>query len=616
MTHTRLKRFVHFLAGLFLLAVPLILIANLNTPTATAGVNHFPPLQSQPVIGFSNTSYLQNEGAGTATINVTISQAPVTTATVEYLVVNGSATSPSDYSVSPNPGTLTFTSGGGTTLSFIITINNDTMDEPNETVNLILRNPVNATLSGTNSTAVLTIQDDDPTPTSTPIAGSPTPIYVDIYEPNDILQDAATILVDDDPACDITLWPASDVDYFRFVAKAGKAYEVLTSNLDEGIDTELTVYNTVGNPIATNDDYEFGNRASQVIFSASVYGYYYARVTNKNPGDPANQTYCFEVNEIQGTATPTHVPTLTPVPGADACEDNGDFDTACLIGAGETYTLNFVPAVGQGPDNDYFRLWIKTGIFYTCETLNLSSVNDTNMILYDQNHNGLGGNDDKAPGDFGSLVSYRATYTGWLYILVGPYAPPEYALSYLYTYSLRCLESVPTPTPTGTATRPPTSGGGTGGGTGGSQPPQTPTPLPTSVFPTFPATPTPFEFPTPTATPNVQVMPLPTNTPTGGGGPQQTIQVNVTIYYDSNNNYTPELTEGVEDMAVTFFDNSTGELLAFGYTNEAGVISSGALQVSGPVRVSIPFLGYNQVVTSSANITLRIAPWPAPGNIP
>jgi hypothetical protein len=41
-----------------------------------------------------------------------------------------------------------------------VPINDDTLDEPNETVNLVLRNPVNATL-GTQSTAILTIVDND-----------------------------------------------------------------------------------------------------------------------------------------------------------------------------------------------------------------------------------------------------------------------------------------------------------------------------------------------------------------------------------------------------------------------------------------------------------------------
>jgi hypothetical protein len=112
--------------------------------------------------------------------------------------------------------------------------------------------------------------------------------------------------------------------------------------------------------------------------------------------------------------------------------------------------------------------------------------------------------------------------------------------------------------------------------------------------------------PLPTPRPVIQVIPLPTNTPVSIFQP--TINLNLTVYFDRNGNFSPELTEGVEDVAVTIYDNATAELLAFGYTNETGAIRFGALAVSGPVRISIPFLQFNQVVTSDSTIFIRIAP--------
>jgi len=426
---------------------------------------------------------------------------------------------------------------------------------------------------------------------------SSTAIFVDSFEPNNSIETAYNTAPDAAALTNVTLWPVGDVDYFSFTGKAGLAYQVSTGNLSAGLDTVLTVFDTQGNEISTNDDYEPNNRASRVTFSAHVEGFYYAKIVNVNPGDPANLSYSFRVVQIQGTATPTAYPTGTRVPGADICEYNGDFDQSCLIGTGSPLDMNFVPLHGEGPDNDFYRLWVKAGLFYTCQTFDLSSVNDTNMIIYDQNRNGLGGNDDKAPGDLSSQVSVYANYTGWLFILVGPYAPPEYALSHLYTYSIRCDETVPTPTPVPTIYYPPSSGGGTR--------PPTPTPI---VFPTFPPTPTPITFltPQPTPRPIIQVIPLPTNTP--AAVMQPTINLDLTVYFDRNGNFTPELTEGVEDVAITIYDNATGELLAFGYTNEMGAIRFGALAVSGPIRISIPFLQYNQVVTGDSSIFIRIAP--------
>ena len=436
------------------------------------------------------------------------------------------------------------------------------------TVILRLSDPTNADLDPSRDASVLTILEDQ-VPTGTP--RTPTPVFVDKYEPNNTLETAFPTSVGAPALCEITLWPSGDIDWFRFTVKDDDAYEALTLDLSPGLDTVLTVYDNQGKVVDTNDDYEFGSLASSVEFTAKASGTYYAQIVNKGGSDTANETYCFEVNQVQGTATPTPLPTATRVPGADICEYNGDFDSACLIGAGDTFDMNFVPIWGEDTDNDFYRIWVKPGLFYNCETFNLSSVNDTNMILYDQNQNGIGGNDDRAPGDFGSEVSFFATYTGWLYILVGPVAPPEYALSFLYTYSLRCTETVTTPTATPAPTRPPSSFVPSPPTTTPSPSIETPIPTITSVVATS------------TATPNVQVQPLPTNTPVAAAGRE--ISFELTVYYDLNLNFTPELTEGVEDVGVAIYDNMTNELLAFGYTNEAGTIRFSSLIVSGMIRI-------------------------------
>jgi hypothetical protein len=554
--------------------------------------------QTLPEVEFSAQSYSVTEGSS-RTINVNIFPAPTVTATVDYLTLDGSAVAGVDYVATT--GELEFVPGGSTTQSFSVqTIANSSTDG-DRTVNLILRNPVEATL-GSQFLAELIIEDDDPTPTATTDAEA-TPIFVDVYEPNNSIDAAFGTSAGATPLCDATLWPVGDIDYYRFIGKDDSAYEVLTTDLSAGLDTVMTVFDTEGDEIETNDDYQFGNRGSQVLFTAKKDGYYFARVINQSGSDPADQTYCFEVSEIAGTATPTPFPTTTPVPGVDDCEYNGDFDQSCLIGVNSPLdNMSFVPIWDEGPDNDFYRLWMKEGIYYTCRTFNLSSVNDTNMIIYDQNFNGITGNDDRAPGDLSSEVSYQSTYTGWLYILVGPVAPPEFSVSYLYTYSIECVDAVLTPTPSPVPTRPPSSGGGVPS-------PPTPTPI---LSPTLGPTPTTFAPVTqqPTPRPVVVVVPLPTVTP--AAEVEQTINLDLTVYYDSNLNFTPEITEGVEDVSVAIYDNGTNELLAFGYTNEAGSIRFGSLVVSGEVRISIPFLQFNQVVTSDSTVFIRIAPFLLP----
>lgn len=598
MNHTRPKRLLRFSLGVLVMVLLLIAaIAALDTTSVAADVNlAAPQAQANRLIGFEFQNYVVSEAAGKATIGVVINQSPVTTSTIEYLTVDGTAKAGVDYIATS--GTLSFTASGDTAQSFDVTIINDEIDEPNKTVNLILRNPVNATLNPLANLAVLTIQDDEPTPTSTPgTAATPTPVFADDYEPNNTLQNAYTTSPDAAALKAATLWPAGDVDYYRFAGKKGAAYEILTSNLTAGIDTVLTLYNPSGNVIASNDDGTAGSRASKITFTAGADGFFTALVTNKSPTDPANQTYDFEVNQVAGTPTVTPLPSATRVPGADACEYNGDFDSACLIGAGETLNVNFVPLFGEGPDNDFYRLWVKAGLGYTCQTLNLSSVNDTNMIIYDQNKNGLAGNDDRAPGDLASEVTYRATYTGWLYILVGPVSPVSYADSFLYTYSIQCTEAV---APTATATSPPISSGG------GSPRPPTPTSFTAPSLSPTPALTSTLTAVAPTPTLNVQVNPLPTST--SAGPTAQTLSINLTVYFDANLNFTPELTEGIEDVAVAIFVNSTNEMIAFGYTNEAGAIRFGPLETPGTIRISVPYFNYTQVVSGDSNIVIRIAP--------
>ncbi|RMG94232.1 MAG: hypothetical protein D6706_14100 [Chloroflexi bacterium] len=598
----RTKRLLFLLAFVFLSF--LLMIALWGTVLPQGAVQAAPLQQTGPTIQFSSASYSRSENGGSATITVDINGTLTGTASVEYLTVDGTATSGSDYTAAS--GVLTFTTSPSS-LTFSVTIINDSTDEPDETVNLVLRNPVNAVL-GSDDTAVLTILDDDPTPaTPTPTSSAATPIFVDVYEPNNDFSQAYTISVGGGQLCNATLWPFGDEDFFRFSGKAGSTYQITTSNLSAGLDTVLTIYNTTFNQIASNDDAGIGNLASDVTVSVNVDGFYYARVENKDPSDPAGKTYCIEVKEVN---PPTPTPSNTPVPGADECEFNSTLETACVIGVGETKSLSFVPVFGSPQDTDVFRLWVKPGIQYTCETTNLSPVADTNIILLDHNGNDFNppiGNDDKAPGDLGSKVTYLSTYTGWLYIMVGPVNPPPYEESFLHTYDLTCTATAATPTPTPTATFRP--------GTGGGVPAATPTP-----FPTFPPTPTPidlslFATPTPAPPPVIQFQPLPTATPLAGG--QIPATINVTLYYDSNGNFTPELTEGIMDVAVSVFDNTTGELLAFGFTNEAGVIRFDSIVSSGAIRVVVPFLGYSQlVVGNSANILLRVAPQPLPLEIP
>ena len=78
---------------------------------------------------------------------------------VEYATSNGTATAGQDYT--GTSGTLNF-ANGETSKTFLNSVTDDTLDEPDETVNLTLSNPTGGATLGTPSAAVLTIADNDP----------------------------------------------------------------------------------------------------------------------------------------------------------------------------------------------------------------------------------------------------------------------------------------------------------------------------------------------------------------------------------------------------------------------------------------------------------------------
>ena len=110
-----------------------------------------------------------NAGTAMATFTVSMSNPSAAAASVQWTSGDGSALAGSDYEA------------GGATLSFIagavsgtvnVTIDGDTVDEPDETFTVTLSSPTGATLSGGTGTG--TITDDDKTPTALTLAAKKT----------------------------------------------------------------------------------------------------------------------------------------------------------------------------------------------------------------------------------------------------------------------------------------------------------------------------------------------------------------------------------------------------------------------------------------------------------
>ncbi len=367
----------------------------------------------------------------------------------------------------------------------------------------------------------------------------------------------------------------------------------------------ITVYNATYTQVLSDTNPVDGNTARVILIPATG-GRYYFVVSHLLMVCPSG-TYRLTATDTTATPSPTGSPTVTrsptpivtALPGADRFEPNYDFDHAGLLALNVKYTgLNFVPSALADPysrDDDWYRVWVKPGLLVTCETLELGPGVDTNLILYDNNRNGIGGNDDKdrAGGDFGSRVSYYVTYEGYLYLDVGqPFALAPTEVSG-FSYSVQCVTGTG-PTSTPSVTRPPVTPAPTI--------PPTPTPIPT-----LPPTPTP----TP---PFIQVRPGPTVTPPG----QRSILVpiNLQVYYDLNDNRDPDPGEGVVGISARVIDVTTGQELAHGFTDEFGFASL-TVNASGVVRLVVPYLNYSVVIQpSGSSIALRIASHALPKSIP
>ncbi|MGV2388025.1 MAG UNVERIFIED_CONTAM: hypothetical protein LVR29_06000 [Microcystis novacekii LVE1205-3] len=110
-------------------------------------------------LSFSTANYTVNEN-GTPVNAVTINREGNINGIVSVRInlTNGTATAPSDYN---NTAITVNFANGETSKTVTIPIVNDTQFEPNETVNLTLSNPTGGVTLGTQTTAVLTIINDD-----------------------------------------------------------------------------------------------------------------------------------------------------------------------------------------------------------------------------------------------------------------------------------------------------------------------------------------------------------------------------------------------------------------------------------------------------------------------
>jgi hypothetical protein len=411
----------------------------------------------------------------------------------------------------------------------------------------------------------------------------------DELEPNDEIG-SGEILLANQPLANLSLAPIGDLDYFQIWVKAGRYYQVDTATVD-GVDTRLRLLDEAGNLLAENDDYLTGNPASRMKFRAPADGWLFVAVDSIVPIGWGCRFYNISLTDVAApTPTPTATPkppgtpgptsepppTQTPLPELfDAYEPNYDFMTAANIGVNQTVALNFhvFPPGDPGVDHDFFSLYVKVGQELRIETTALAPGVDTNIIMYREDTTTIiAGNDDCAPGEQRSCLTWWPDYTGFAYLLIGPvgFITPRAVSAEALGYTLRVIDLVGQPTPTSEA--------------GYGQP------LP---WPQNPPAAAPTAAPTPEPVLQVQTFSLSPPTPTPL--PLQPVVVQLTVYYDENDNQAPDLNEGVIGLNMQILDSLTNRVLGQAFTNNEGHATL-FVSASQEIRLTVPYLGYSQAV--------------------
>ena len=117
-------------------------------------------------VQLSSANYTFQEGDGVVTITLTRTGGSSGVASVEVDVVGGTANLPEDYSIPPTCvgppcPPITWADGDSAPKTVSISIIDDTLGEPSETVLLALSEPQGATI-GVPGSATVTILDNDP----------------------------------------------------------------------------------------------------------------------------------------------------------------------------------------------------------------------------------------------------------------------------------------------------------------------------------------------------------------------------------------------------------------------------------------------------------------------
>ena len=141
--------------------------ATIGIPATTTVTINDNDASMSGTLALSSATYSVGESTPSVSITVNRTNGISGAVTVNYSLTNGNATGGASCTTGIDfvntGGTVSFADGEASK-SFNVSICPDTLDEANETFNVTLSNPTGGAVLGTPTTAIVTINDDDPSP--------------------------------------------------------------------------------------------------------------------------------------------------------------------------------------------------------------------------------------------------------------------------------------------------------------------------------------------------------------------------------------------------------------------------------------------------------------------
>jgi len=336
------------------------------------------------------------------------------------------------------------------------------------------------------------------TPTSTPtVTGTPGPTCPEAEDPGNDQDSARLLLVD--VAEGHGICTIGDEDWFKFGGVGGKVYTIDISQMDDGLDLSLDLYDSDGHRLTSNDDYfnrDPNNPNPKDIkpriqsWRAPADGTYYIRVRDTLNIGGRDKTYTIIVLSESYGPTPAQITEIC----RDLFEEDGLPEQARLITSNEVQYAHVLCPTGDADWVKFFGLRGKT-YYINTDTRpykNNPDINnqteagaDTVIYLADRDGVSIIDFNDDIPGSLDSELRFTPSADGFYYLQIKNVGDiGNQFIKYDLTLKLcvpgeECGRSpVALPQPTsgatstaGTATPTPTVGTGT----------PTPTPTPTET---------------------------------------------------------------------------------------------------------------------------------------